>query len=100
MMAKAKCLYGSECDECGKSLFVAKNGWINNFIRRNGFLLHCKTATAQEDPKRLIDKLILYIFHARRLSINFKYPPSSMVAMDEQQATFSLGLLRWYERHL
>ena len=42
-----------------------------------------KTTAAQEDPKRLIDKLILYILHARRLSIKYKYPLSNIIVMDE-----------------
>ena len=82
-MAKAKYFYESECDESEKSLFVATNGWVNNFTRRNGFSLHRKTTAAQQDPERLIDKLILYILHARRLSIKYKYPPSCIIAMDE-----------------
>ena len=32
-----------------------------------------KTTTAQQDSERLIDKLILYILHARRLSVKYKY---------------------------
>ena len=47
------------------------------------FSLRRKTTTAQQDPERLIDKLILYILHARRLSIKDKYLPSSIIAMDE-----------------
>ena len=66
-----------------KFFFVVNNGWINNFMRHNGFLLHRKTPTSQKDSKRLIDKLILYIFHARRFSIKYKYPPSSIIAMNE-----------------
>ena len=77
-MAKAKYFYKSECDES-----VTGNGWVNNFVHRNGFSLHRKTKTAEQDPERLIDKLILYILHARRLSIKYKYPPSSIIAMDE-----------------
>ena len=49
----------------------------------NGFSLHRKTATAQQDPERLIDKLNLYVLHACRLSIKYKYPPSSIITMDE-----------------
>ena len=30
-----------------RNLFVARNGWVNNFMRRNGFSLHRKTITAQ-----------------------------------------------------
>ena len=52
-------------------------------MRRNGFSIRRQTTIAQKDPERLIDKLILYILHARRLSIKYKYPPSSIMAMDE-----------------
>ena len=68
-MAKGKYCYKSECDESEKSLFVASNGRVNNSMRRNGFSLHRKTTTAQQDPERLTDKLI---FHARSLSIKYK----------------------------
>ena len=39
IMAKAKYFYESECDESEKSLFVASNDWVSNFMRRNGFSL-------------------------------------------------------------
>ena len=67
IMATAKYFYESECGESEKSLFVVSNGWVNNFMH----------------PEWLIDKLILYILHARRLSIKYKYLPSSIIAMDE-----------------
>ena len=44
---------------------------------------YIKTTTAQQDPERLIDKLILYDLHARSFSIKYKYPPSSIIAMGE-----------------
>ena len=56
-------------------------------MHRNGFLLHRKTTTGQQDPERLIDKLILYVLHARRLSIKCKYPRSSIIAMGETSAS-------------
>ena len=43
IMAKAKYFYKSEGDESEKSLFVTGNGWVNNFMCRNGFLPHHKT---------------------------------------------------------
>ena len=58
---------------------MAGNGWVKNFMRRNSVSLPCKT---QQDPEQLIDMLILYILHARRLSIKYKYTPSSIIAMD------------------
>ena len=84
IMTKAKYFYKSESDESEKSLFVASNGWVNSFMCPNGFLLRRKTrTTAEQDPERLIVKLILYILHARRLSIKYKYSSSSKLAMDE-----------------
>ena len=82
-MTTAKYFYESECDECEKSLFVVSNGCVNNFMCCNVFLLRRKTTTSQQDPDQLIDKLILYILHAQRLSIRYKYPPSSIIPMDE-----------------
>ena len=69
-MAKVKYFSKSECDESEKPLFVMGNGWLNNFMHRNGFSIYCKTVTAQQDPDRLIDKLILYILHARSFQLN------------------------------
>ena len=61
-----KYFYESERDESEKSLFVASNRWVNNFMHHNGFSLHRKTTTAQQDPVQLIDKLILHILHDRK----------------------------------
>ena len=58
IMAKVKYSYKSECDESEKSFLVTGNGWVNNFMRCNGFSLHRKTTKTQQDPERLIDKLI------------------------------------------
>ena len=54
---KTRYFYENECDESEKFLFVARNWWINNFMRHNGFSLRRKITTAQQDPERLIDKL-------------------------------------------
>ena len=60
-IAKVKYFYKSEWDESEKCLFVANNLRVNYLMRRNGFLLRRKTTAAQQDPKRLIDKLFLSI---------------------------------------
>ena len=65
------------------SVMKVRNVWVNNFVCCNGFSLHHKTTTAQQNPEQLIDKLILYILHACRLSIKYKYPPSSIIVMDK-----------------
>ena len=71
-MVKTKYFHKSECNESEKSLFVVSNGWVNNFTRCNGFSLYCKATTAQQDPEWLIDKFILYILRALRLSIKYR----------------------------
>ena len=83
IMAKAKYFYESECDESEKSPFVVSSGWGSNFMRRNSFSLRHKTTTTQQVPERLMDHVILYILHARRLSNKYKYPPSRIIAIDE-----------------
>ena len=69
-MAKVKYFYKSKCDESEKSLFVTSNGWLNNFMHRNGFSLYCKTITTQQDPDRLVHKLILCLLHAHSFQLN------------------------------
>ena len=86
-MATTKYFYENKCNENEKSVFLRSNGWVNNFMRRNRFLLNHKTTTRQQDPERLIDKFMLHILHAHRLSIKYKYPPSSVIAMDETSAS-------------
>ena len=41
-MAKSKYFYESKCDESEKSLLLASNEWVNNFMRHNGSSLHRK----------------------------------------------------------
>ena len=72
-----------ECDESEKSLFKVSSVWVNNFMHHNRVSLHCKRKRAQQDPERLIDKLILFILYIRRHSFNHKYSPSSIIAMNE-----------------
>ena len=83
MMLKAKRMYDEKCHESGKDLFKATTVWLGKFMRRNGLSLRRKTTTAQQDPNRLIDKLISYILQARRLLKKYQYQPSCIIAMDE-----------------
>ena len=57
--------------------------WIYDRMRCNGSSLHRETTAAQQYPERVVDKLILYILHARKVSVKYKYPPSSIIAMDQ-----------------
>ena len=85
IMVKAKHFYENERFEGEKSLSVASNWWVNNFISVMIFrcLVKQKQPTARQDHERLIYKLILHILRARRFSIKYKYPLSRLKAMGE-----------------
>ena len=85
IMFKAKSIFDEKCgdDELLKKSFVASNGWLEKFMKRNHLSLRRKTTIAQKDPSHLISKLVGYLMHVRRLSIKSNYPPSSIIAMDE-----------------
>ena len=52
-------------------------------MRRHGFSLRRKTTTAQKDPSLLVDRLVAFIVHVRRLQKVYYYAESAIVAMDE-----------------
>ena len=83
IMRKAKYIYDERCDASERDLFVASRGWLEKFICRNGLSLRRRTAAAQHDPARVIDKLISYVLHVRRLTSKHKYLASNIIAMDE-----------------
>ena len=61
--------------------FKASRGWLTCFMKRNGLSLRRKTSVAQQDPERLVAKLVAYIVQVRRMQKN--YNPSDIIAMDE-----------------
>ena len=52
-------------------------------MRRHGFSLRRKTTTAQKDPSYLIDRLVSFIMHARRVQRQYNFAPHNIVAIDE-----------------
>ena len=68
IMRKAKYLYHERCDQSERGLFVASRGWLEKFMRRNGLSLRRRTTVVQYDPARVIDKLISYVLHVKRLT--------------------------------
>ena len=66
-----------------KDGFIATNGWLVKFMRRNNLSLRRRTAVAQKDPSYLIGKFVGYTMHMRRLTMKEKFPPSCIIAMDE-----------------
>ena len=85
IMFKAKAIFNEKCsyDEPLKESFVASNGWLVRFMKRNHLSLCRRTTIAQKDPSHLVSKLVGYVMHVQRLSINCNYAPDSVIAMDK-----------------
>ena len=84
-MRKAKAIHDESVgnDPAAQASFVASRGWLEKFMKRNCLSLRRKTTTAQKDPSHMIDKLVAYMLQIRRLSRQFNYDPSCIIAMDE-----------------
>ena len=52
-------------------------------MRRHEFSLGRKTTTVQRDPSYLIDRLVSFVMHARRLLRQYIFALHNIVAMDE-----------------
>ena len=66
-----------------RDAFVASRGWCEKFMIGHGFTLRQKTTTAQEHPSYLIDRLVSFVMHVRRLQRQYNFAPHNIVAMDE-----------------
>ena len=63
--------------------FKASRGWLEKFMKRNGLSLRRKNSFAQQDPDRMVAKLVSYVIQVRRLQEKHKYKASDIIAMDE-----------------
>lgn len=63
--------------------FKASRGWLTKFKKRNGLSLRRKTFVAQQDPERMIAKVVSYVIQVRWLQKKHKYSHSNINAMDE-----------------
>ena len=63
--------------------FVSSRGWLQKFMNRHSLSFRAKTTQAQKDPERLIDKLVAFVLHVRRLRKRFGYINRDIIAMDE-----------------
>ena len=63
--------------------FKASSGRLTSFVKRNGLSPRRKTSVAQQDPERLVAKLVAYIVQVRRMQKKHNYNPSDIIAMDE-----------------
>ena len=85
VMKKAEIMYSNmkESDHVDKDDFKASRGWLSKFMKGNGLSLRRKTSVAQQDPERMITKLVSYVIQVRRLQNRHNYSPSNIIAMDE-----------------
>ena len=84
-MFKAKSICDKKCDDNEelKAGFVASNGWLTKFMKRNNLSMRRRTTIEQKDPSHLTTKLVKYIMHVRRLFMKTNFSPNCVIAMDE-----------------
>ena len=84
-MFKAKSMYNENCGENEelKAGFVASNGLLMKFMKRNNLSMRGRTTIVQKDPSHLTTKLVKYVIHVRRLSMKTNFSPDCIIAMDE-----------------
>lgn len=84
-MKKAEIIYGDLTKDMENvdEDFKASRGWLEKFMKRNGLSLRRKTSVAQQDPERLVAKVVSYIIQVRRLQEKQSYAPLHIIAMDE-----------------
>ena len=85
IMFEAKSIYNEKCgdNEELKAGFVASNGWLTKFMKRNNLSMRRGTTIEQKDPSHLTAKLVKYVMHVRRLSMKTNFSPDCITAMDE-----------------
>ena len=83
IMKKAKAIYDELPDPQKSESFVASRGWLEKFMRRHGLSLRRFTSIGQKDPQQLINRLVSYVIHARRMQMRCNFKASQIYAMDE-----------------
>ena len=78
-MIKKKAL---EVSTSENAAFAASDGWLQKFLKREGYTLRRRTTTAQSsaDSTQKIAKFVLYLSKTRK---NFSYSESDIFVMDE-----------------
>ena len=64
-------------------LFAASSGWLQRFMTRHGLAIRRKTTESQNDPEKLIGKLISYILQICRQGGEIAYHDKDIIAMDK-----------------
>ncbi|XP_057309355.1 uncharacterized protein LOC130647499 [Hydractinia symbiolongicarpus] len=66
-----------------KDSFIASRGRFQKFMKRNHLSCRRRTTMAQKDPVQLINKLVAFVIHIRRLNMKGEFNPSNIIPMDE-----------------
>ena len=63
--------------------FKASVGWLRHFMKRYGLSLRRKTSMAQKDPDQVIDKLVAFVLHVRRIAMKHQFKAFDIIATVE-----------------
>ena len=63
--------------------FLASTSWLRNFMKHNGLSLRKRASISKKDADKLVDKLVSFVLHVRRLSLKDHHQESNVIAMDE-----------------
>ena len=66
-----------------KTSFAVSLGWCKKFMRRHGLSLRQKTATAQKFTSYMIDRIVAFVMHFRRIQKPFNFHNANIIGMDE-----------------
>ena len=56
-------------------------------MQSHGFSLRRKTTTAQKDPLYMVNRIVAYVMHVRRIQKQFNFSDADIIAMDETSGT-------------
>ena len=81
IMLKAKSFFdeNNACPEA-REAFVASRGWLEKCMCRNNLSPRRRITMAQKDPSFMIEKIVAYILHVRRIQRKFEYEPGNIIA--------------------
>ena len=98
IMYKAKALFDNgNSGPSAQDAFVASRGWLQKFMQRNALSCRRRTAIAQKDPSHMIDKLVSYILHVRRLQHNENFNTHLLILSPWMKRQFRA---MWFQRQL
>lgn len=81
IQSEARRIIQEEEDSC--TTFIASDGWLRKFLKRNRFSLRKRTTVAQKTPEHVKEKVIDFLAFVHNLRKNCGYATASIGAADE-----------------